>query len=191
MNKQENEISIFDSIHTMNYFNNGKYHEVLKEYIDNLIKKKMKRWTTPEIMQVVDHLTKKNFRIHNKYFVKSDYVANIKKEIEDHKIIIEKNFFWRDKQFNDEAIFYLTKILNHLDPKYVNIKSPKKYPQWYDNYDYERVNDFIISILAHYDSIDEFEEELEGLMGNFDCNKKILHCVRKYKRNKIIREILE
>jgi tetratricopeptide (TPR) repeat protein len=187
MNKPENVISIIDSIHTMN----AKNHEALKEYIDNLFKRKMKRWTTQEIMQVVDHLTKKNFRIHNKYFVKSEYVANIKKEIEDLKIIIEQNEFWFDKQDNDEAIFYLTKILNHLDPKYVNIKSPKKYSQWYDNYDYERVNDFIISILAHFASIDEFEEELQGLMGNFDCNKKMLYCVGIYKRDKIIREILE
>lgn len=191
MNKKEFEICNIDCIHAMNYFKNGKHHEALKKYIDMLIKKKMKRWTTEEVMHVVDYIIKKNSGLHNKYFVKSDYIANIRKEIEDHKNIIDQNEFWFDKQDNEESIFYLTKILKHLDPKNVNIELPKKYSHWYDIYEYERVDDYVTSIMAHYDSIDEFEEELEGLKGNFNCNKKILECVKKYNRNKIIREILE
>ena len=191
MKKQELAMSRIDLIHSMNYLKNGKYHKALKDNVDKLIRKKMIRWTTQEFMQVIDHLTKKNSGLQNIYFAKSDYIAYIKKEIAEHESNIMQNEFWTDKEQYEEKIFYLTKILEHMDPKYVNIKSPKEYTQWYDNYDYKRVNDFIISIMAHFDSIDEFEEELQGLMGNFDCNKKMLHCVRKYKRNKIIREILE
>jgi hypothetical protein len=178
------------SMHSQNYFNNGKHHEELKEFVDVIIKEKMIYWDNKDFLEVINYLTKMNSRKHNKYFVKSQYIEQIKKEIQSNQMMITQNECWTHKQECEEEIFYLTKILIHLDPQYFNLKFPTDYTQWCEDYKYVIVHDYVISILAHFDSLDCFEEYLQGLL-KFVNTKQILSCIRVYRRTTTIQEILE
>lgn len=179
-----------DSMHSLNYFKNGKNHKALQEYVDEIIKVTMIYWDNQDFMEIVNYLTKKNLGQHNKYFLKSQYIEQIKKEIQSNQIIITQNQDWTHKQQCEEDIFYLTKILIHLDPQYADQKLPMDYTHWYENYDYEKVHEYVISILARFESLECFEDYLQGLL-QFVNTKQILNCIRIYKRYKTIQSILE
>lgn len=190
MKKQNMLKRRIDSMHSENYFKNGKNHKELKEYVDDIIKVKMIYWNNQDFMEIVNYLIKKNLGQHNKYFVKSQYIEQIKKEIQTNHIMIKQNECWTDKQECEEEIFYLTKILIHLDPQYYNLKSPADYTYWYENYEDKIVHEYVIAILAHFDSLECFEEYLQGLL-QFVNTKQIMHCIRIYKRTNTIQSILE
>lgn len=190
MKKQNMLKRRIDSMHSENYFKNGKHHNELIEYVDDIIKVNMIYWDHQDFMEVINYLTKMNSRKHNKYFVKSEYIEKIKKEIKSNQIMITQNECWNHKQECEEEIFYLTKILIHLDPQYFNLKYPTDYTYWYEDYEEKKVHEYVISILAHFDSLECFEEYLQGLL-QFVNTKQILNCIRIYRRTTTIQAILE
>jgi hypothetical protein len=190
MKKQNMLKRRIESMHLQNYNKKGKHNQELREYVDEIIKVKMIYWTKPDFMEVINYLTKMNSGRHNKYFLKSQYIDHIKEEIQTNHIMIKQNECWTQKQECEEEIFYLTKILIHLDPQYADQKLPTDYTYWYENYEEEKVHEYVISILAHFESLECFEEYLQGLL-KYVNTKQILNCIRIYRRSKTIQSILE
>jgi hypothetical protein len=190
MKRTEREISRINTMHAKNYCKSGSNHHILQKHIDSLLTK-MINWSSNDYQEVVNHITKKNFRLRNKYFVKAEYSAKIQRVIEEIKIASLKDYLWQPNQYDEEEIFNLTKILKLVDNNYCDIQLSKAYIHWYDKYDFERIQIFMVTILRYFASIEEFEEEIDAYSWTYREYDNIRDCIKKYKRQKTIFEILK
>ena len=89
----------------------------------------------------------------------SIFLEHVNRIIEEIKIASLEDYLWQPNQYDEEEIFNLTKILKLVDNDYCDIQLSKAYIHWYDKYDFERIEIFMVTILRHFASIEEFEEE--------------------------------